>query len=311
MRWLREYFQMDKRQERGFMVLVFIVIISIAFNHYAPWIFARSEASLKNTEVLIQKLPTEPENNKAEKVFKKDEKIILEIDRYFDPNTISLEDLAATKLPLFIANNWVKYRNSGAVFNQAEDVLKIYGLNEDFFKQLKPWIRIKQKQKTRKEKEKAISKGKNENADQHKSESIKTVLPEIVLGINSADSVDLLGVSGIGPFYAGAIVEYRKRLGGYKDLNQLKELYKMDSSKFERMIPQLFLDTVEISKISINNAGFKKMLHHPYIDYETTKYIINKRNKLGKFAALYQLKDSIHMPDSLYRKILPYIKLDD
>jgi len=133
----------------------------------------------------------------------------------------------------------------------------------------------------------------------------------IILGINSADSAQLIEVSGIGPFYAGAIVNYRNSLGGYRNMSQLMELYKMDSAKLEKMLPQLYLDSMVISKISINKVEFKDLLKHPYIDYETTKYILNKRQKLGKFAALYELKDPVNMPDSLYQKILPYIKLED
>lgn len=307
MKWLREYFQMDKRQERGLMVLAIILLLSIAFNHFAPYMFAKSGESLLKSEVFIENLPTESNPAESEKSIKKARKVMLEIDRFFNPNTISLEDLKAMKLPPFVAENWVKYRNSGAVFYHADDVSKIYGLEEDVFAQLKPWIKIEQKQFKKK---KTIEKPINENDEKNLDIKI-SIHPAIKLGINSADSIELLDVRGIGPFYAGAIVEYRKRLGGFNNINQLMELYKMDSSKFEVMLPQLFLDTVEITKISINNATFKEILYHPYIDYETTKYMINKRNKLGKYAALYQLKDSVHMPDSLFKKILPYIKLDD
>lgn len=307
MKWLREYFQMDKRQERGLMVLAIILLLSIAFNHFAPYMFAKSGESLLKSEVYLENLPTESNPAESEKSIKKARKVMLEIDRFFNPNTISLEDLKAMKLPPFVAENWVKYRNSGAVFYHADDVSKIYGLEEDVFAQLKPWIKFEQKQFKKK---KTIEKPINEN-DEKNLDIKKSIQPAIKLGINSADSIELLDVRGIGPFYAGAIVEYRKRLGGFNNINQLMELYKMDSSKFEVMLPQLFLDTVEITKISINNATFKEILYHPYIDYETTKYMINKRNKLGKYAALYQLKDSVHMPDSLFEKILPYIKLDD
>jgi len=309
MRWLREYFQLDKRQERGLMVLAIILLLSIAFNHFAPYMFARSGESLLKTEVFIENLPTEPDRVDSDKSLKKSNKVILEVNRFFNPNTISLENLKAMKLPSFVAENWVKYRNSGAVFFKAEDVSKIYGLEEDVFAQLKPWIQIEQEQ-LKKEKKETTIKPKKEIKEKN-FDTEKSIPPAIKLGINSADSLELLNVRGIGPFYAGAIVEYRNRLGGFKDINQLLELYKMDSSKFDLMLPQLFLDTIEITRISINNATFKDILHHPYIDYETTKYIVNKRNRLGKYAALYQLKDSVHMPDSLYQKILPYIKLDD
>lgn len=309
MRWLREYFQLDKRQERGLLVLIVIVIFVIAFNRYAPKMFERSEKSLAETRILIEKLPVASSEKELFQTNGKEKpkEIILEINRFFNPNTISLEKLKETKLPAFVAENWVKYRNSGAVFYKAEDVAKVYGINDQLFDQLKPWIYIPKKELNivqTGEEAKIIDKALDK-------ETNPPVKPAVVLGVNSADSLTLLEVNGIGPFYAGALVRYRERLGGYRKLSQLMELYKMDSSKLERMLPQLYLDSIKIDKINLNTAAFKEILRHPYIDYETTKYIVNKRNKLGKFAALYQLKDTAEMPDTLYYKLLPYIKLED
>lgn len=309
MQWLREYFQMDRRQERGFMVLAILLLVSIAFNHFAPWFFSRSEESLLESHVFIKNLPTENEFQQSKEIKYTNKKIKLNIDRFFDPNKISLEDLKSMKLPAFVADNWVKYRNSGAVFYNSDDVSKIYGLEEDVFSQLEPWIKVEKKQ-TEERKEILIDHSKNESKE--KIFTPAKAKPEVIkLGINSADSVELLEVRGIGPFYAGAIVEYRNRLGGFIDIHQLMDLYKMDSSKFAQMSQQLFLDSVEVRRISLNTASFKEILYHPYIDYETTKYIVNKRNKLGKFAALYQIKDTLALSDSLYLKLLPYIQLDD
>lgn len=307
MKWLREYFYMDKRQERGFLVLIFIMILVIAFNRFAPGMFARSEESLAKTRVFVEKLPVS--KKEPESVKYKSGEIILEINRFFDPNTISLEGIKQTKLPTYVAENWIKYRNSGAVFKKTEDVSKIYGLKETWYNQLKPWIIFTEKAPEVSKIEEKVKKEKDVDIARKKEPKAMAV-PVVLVGINSADSMELLEVNGIGPYYAGAIVGYRQRLGGYRDLSQLMELYKMDSIKLERMLPQLYLDSIEVEKIAINTASFKEILRHPYIDYETTKYIANKRNKLGKFAALYQLQDSIHLPDSLYQKILPYISLD-
>lgn len=295
---------MDKRQERGFLVLIFIMILAITFNRFAPGIFARSDESLAQKSIFIEELPVKEE---AEPVKYKSGEIILEINNFFDPNTISPEEIKETKLPAYIAENWIRYRNNGGVFRKPGEVAKIYGLKETWFHQLKPWILIP-------EKTPGSDQFQDENSDKELSGnevSKPLAAPLVSMGINSADSSELLNVNGIGPFYAGAIVNYRQRLGGYKSMDQLMELYKMDSIRLEKMLPQLYLDSVEIEKIAINSAGFKEILRHPYMDYETTRYILNKRNKLGKYAALYQLKDTIHLPDSLYFKILPYIQLDD
>jgi DNA uptake protein ComE-like DNA-binding protein len=205
-----------------------------------------------------------------------------------------------------VAENWVKYRSSGAIFRTKEDVRKVYGLEEHLYQQLEEWMYFPKEDHT-----KQLLREESVIENELHLKKPPEIKPLIMLGINTADSMELLEVSGIGPFYAGAIVKYRKRLGGYRDIQQLMELYKMDSLKFNKMISQLYLDTVTIERINLNTAEFKEILRHPYINYETTKYIVNKRNKLGKFAALYQLKDSVNMQDSLYQKLLPYIELND
>ena len=84
----------------------------------------------------------------------------------------------------------------------------------------------------------------------------------------------------------------------------------MDSLKFNIISRELYLDSLPLKKIAINTADFKTILSHPYINYETTKYLVNKRKRLGKYAALYQLKDDKYISTTEWNKILPYIHLD-
>jgi DNA uptake protein ComE-like DNA-binding protein len=306
MKMIREYFLIDKRQERGLLVLIIIIFIVIVFNHFAPKLLSENKETLVESMVYVNKIAVyHPDNNKEKKERKIEiQPVILNFSKQFDPNTVSIETLKNANLPSFVADNWIKYLKYGASFKKPEDVSRVYGMNENLYNQLEKWIKIEPQLKP--------------DIDLKKERSPITETPVemkettlVILGINSADSAQLLEVSGIGPFYAGAIVKYRNRLGGYRSMNQLMELYKMDSGKLEKMLPQLYLDSIAISRIPINQIEFKELLKHPYIDYETTKYILNKRQKLGKFAALYELKDSVNMPDSLYQKILPYIKLEN
>jgi DNA uptake protein ComE-like DNA-binding protein len=303
MKLLRNYLKIDKRQERGLFLLLLIFMISIFFNYLAPYITLQSNEYLLDSKIYAQKLAIASfESASNSKSFPKEEKLLLiNIDHNIDPNEVSKSDLEKMNLPDHVIKNWMKYLEMGGGFKNKEDVLKIYGMNSPVYEQLEKYIHIK---KNNTHHPKVIKNPKpliNE----------KQIILPTIYGINSADSMQLLEVSGIGPFYAGAIVRYRERLGGFRNLQQLMELYKMDSAKLIKMLPQLCLDSIPIRKLSLNNADFKEILKHPYIDYETTKYIVNKRNKLGKFASLYQLQDPVHFNDSLYQKLLPYIQLDE
>ncbi len=304
MQYFKDFFNFNKRQERGVLVLSSILIIVILLSYYAPECASPPENIQVNKEYLQQLQLLAMEDNK--KVFsnnkiKNKESAIIEINSYFDPNTISKEKLLDIGLSDFVSNNIIKYRTNGGRFYISEDLSKIYGMKPEWYDVLAPYIKINQIEKAEKKWNKPSKKrAQIENTVVEDKE-------EVNLGINSADSVDLLKVGGIGPFYAGSIIKHRERLGGYTSVYQLLDLYNMDSTRLFEIVDQLFVDSVAITKININEVSFKSLLKHPYIDYETTKYIINKRRKLGKYAALYELRDPVYMPDDLFDKLQPYL----
>jgi len=310
MRFIKDYFHFNKRQERGVIVLAVIIIIMIVLNHYAPYFYQRSPESLNENKTYVKQLQLMAyEDMKAKEAVKKkyNKKVkaplTLNINHTFDPNTITKKELIDFGLTKYVVENIHKYRLSGGRFQDAKDIEKIYGMNDNLSGQMLPWIIIKRVYQEKEELPKA-KEIKPEITEEKQS------IVEVKLGINTSDSSALLQVKGIGPFYAGAIIAYRNQLGGYIQLEQLMELYKMDSLKYHMMIGGLYLDSLLPIKIPLNTADFKSILKHPYIDYETTKYIVNKRKKLGKFSALYQLKDDEFMNIDLFEKIKPYLKLD-
>lgn len=61
------------------------------------------------------------------------------------------------------------------------------------------------------------------------------------ISINKADSEELQTVRGIGPSLAERIVEYRTANGGFKSLDQLKEVKGIGDLKFEKIKDQITL----------------------------------------------------------------------
>ena len=117
----------------------------------------------------------------------------------FNPNTVSVEDLQrlgfSEKQALSIDN----YRQKGGRFRRASDFAKSYVVADSVFDRLEPFIRIPR------------------------------------LDINQADSVALLDLPGIGPYFAGKVVQYRTRLGGYSTVEQLLEIWNFDRDKLDGM----------------------------------------------------------------------------
>ncbi len=115
----------------------------------------------------------------------------------FNPNTVSVEDLQRLGFSLKQAQSIENYRLKGGRFRRPEDFAKSFVVSDSVFARLQPYIDI----------------------------------PRV--DINKADSAAFLALPGIGPYFAGKIVDYRERLGGYSSAEQLMEIYHFDREKYD------------------------------------------------------------------------------
>ena len=133
-----------------------------------------------------------------------------------------------------------------------------------------------------------------------------TKASKVRIDLNTADSLALDQVSGIGPAFASRILKYRERLGGFYVLEQLKEVYGVDSAHFAQWLPQLALNTAAIRKIDINTASFEELKRHPYLSYKQINALIQYRKQHGAYANLSDLKNIPLFTDEILRKLAPY-----
>ena len=178
---------------------------------------------------------------------------------YFDPNSATKAQLHQLGFPDWLAERILSYRAKGGKFKQPEDLLKIYDFPEPLFKELMPYIRIDIK------------------------DAPKEIAPQqfVVVEINSADSLMLLNIKGIGPAFAHRIVERRQKLGGFINKNQLLEIYGFDLEKLNEIENQISVDQALIHQLDINKLSFKELNNHPYLNYNQVKAIVGYREKIG------------------------------
>jgi len=115
----------------------------------------------------------------------------------------------------------------------------------------------------------------------------------ILLELNTVDSATLVRVPGIGAKSASMIISYRERMGGFYSPYQISERLTWDGAneRMEEWCTKWFkADERFIKKLDINNADFKEILRHPYINYEQTKAIVNYRNKHKKIESINVLE---------------------
>ena len=132
----------------------------------------------------------------------------------------------------------------------------------------------------------------------------------LVVELNSADTVTLQLLHGIGPAYARRIVSYRESLGGFISTNQLLEVYGFTPDLLAHIAPHLTLDTVAIHRIHINTIELKQLIKHPYIEYYQARDIIMLRNRGTRFRSVDDLRAIPSMADSTLDRLLPYIDFE-
>lgn len=96
----------------------------------------------------------------------------------------------------------------------------------------------------------------------------------IPVNINRADSLTLLEIPGIGPYYASRILRYRKRLGAFAVKEQLMEIRGIDYDKFRRMEPEIEILPEDVKAPDIWSLPADSLRYHPYLDSHSARAIV-------------------------------------
>ena len=214
----------------------------------------------------------------------------------FDPNLITEKEALLLGFSPKTAAVLVKFRNKGGKFRQKDDLKKIYGVTEKLFSRVEPYIMITNYAESKKDNEKVIPDFVNR---QKKS-----------IELNSADSIQLVSLNGIGPKLSARIIAYRKSLGGFSDVSQLKEIYGMKDSLFVLFADKVSVDQDKIQKIKINTITLDELKKHAYIKYIIAQSIVNYRQKHGRFQNEKELVEVGSISEELMNKLRPYLNYD-
>jgi DNA uptake protein ComE-like DNA-binding protein len=130
---------------------------------------------------------------------------------------------------------------------------------------------------------------------------------DTVVELNSADTLMLMRIPGIGRGYAKRITGYRRALGGFHRLEQLQEVHDMYKELYEQIIPYLSVDPALITPISMNRSSLDKLRAHPYIRFFKAKAIIEIRKKKGVVAGIEELQLLEEFEPEDWVRLTPYL----
>ena len=311
---IKQYFSFNKRERNGIFILIFIILILIIINYLLPFFSQNKQVDFSEFDKEISVFETSQKaiQDSIKKVYSqktfnnKKQKTIITVKKLspfkFNPNDLSIEkwkELGLTENQIKVIKN---YEKRGGKFYKKEDLKKIYSISEKEYNILEPYIVIPKNKKIKPEPKPKKIKQKSKYNPAYKTKPL-------IIELNSADSAGLVKLPGIGPVFSQRIIKYRDLLGGFCSSKQLMEVYGIDSSKFNKISSFIRIDTSIIKKININEESFKKILKHPYINFEMTKQIVNSR-KLKKYDTFQEFQEkNMLINDSIFKKIFPYLQL--
>ncbi|MBA3899125.1 MAG: helix-hairpin-helix domain-containing protein [Bacteroidetes bacterium] len=218
---------------------------------------------------------------------------------YFDPNKATAQEWEQLGLKPKLVKTIINYTAKGGKFYKNEDVKKMYGMDEETYNALAPYIRIKPKS----ENHIKVS-AKPEYQWEKKEEKLQ------IIEINAADLYELTKIKGIGESFASSIIKYRNLLGGFLYKEQLLEIYNLSPEKLAEIESQVDINPLLIKKININKCTIEELVSHPYLKWSTANSIVKIREQHGFYNHTREIQQSDLVNEELYRKLAPYLTIE-
>lgn len=299
----KDFLYFSRGEKRGILVLVVIIVAVFLSGHiYTYWRerqktpageTEQQAAALKEYKDFIASVQKIDKKWKQRTYPRHREKAPAPFSPVlFNPNTADSATFRRLGLPAWMAGNILRYRRKGGKFRRTEDFRKIYGLTEEQFSTLAPYIDIAPEDITSEDitsEDTAPDDIARTVASLYqptiKRDSIYKYPTGTLVELNTADTTELKKIPGIGSGIARLIVNYRQRLGGFYRIEQLAEIH-LD---YRQLQSWFRIRPADIRPVNLNRAGVERLRQHPYINFYQAKAIVEYRRKNGALSSLKPL----------------------
>ena len=304
---LRKWFSFSKGERVAIITILALILLLILACLFRPSRKSLSDESLHNLDSLLALRQAAIELQQQQQAEKPQE--VAELHPFpFNPNTLTEEEWLQMGLTDRQVRNIMNYKAKGGKFYSKNDLGKLYTISEEEYAQLEPFIVLPE-----------VARGKNTNTKATSQSGVSTgsttasaapaekkAIP--IVDLNTVDSTTLVELPQIGPYTAVRIIEFREKLGGFIDKEQLRDVKGMDDARYAAIQPYINLGAVELRKVDVNRADFKTLVHHPYLSYEQVKRIVNQREKRGMIKNWAQLEELIKEEGEVNPLLEQYVK---
>lgn len=310
-KWFEKYFAFSRRELNGICVLgVCLLFLWAIPRFYRMMDTSKAEDLSTHIDQIEHFLSTAAPRGE---LARRDSRAVFDVPPHmesveyftFDPNGLAVVDwkrLGLSDRQIRVIKN---YEAKGGRFHVKEDLKKIYSIGAQDYARLAPYIHIPA----------VKSKQNNTPREQESAPQVVTVREKdpasLSLELNTADSLSLQQLPGIGPVYASRIIRFRNLLGGFHSTSQLMDVYGFDTVRFNGLKAYVYVDSSAVQKIALNTADYDQLRAHPFISAKLANLMVQYRRQHGPYRALGDLLHIAVMDDEIFRKIAPYLTIYD
>jgi competence protein ComEA len=182
----------------------------------------------------------------------------------FNPNYISLSKGYQLDLSLEEIERLHRFRNSGKFANSVAEFKAVTQVSSDWIIKYSPYFKFPEWVTSKKLK-------------------VKDLNVSVIKDINTATAEELIEIRGIGAVLSKRIIKYRLSIKGFDLMEQLNQVYGLDSLVISKIKSQYqILTPAKRTKIVLAEATMEDLLRIPFLTKKEAKKIIGLRTKNKK-----------------------------
>lgn len=289
--WIRQICTFSYTEQKGIFVLGLIMVAVGFYKNILP--DSPPEQVKITVEMYNQIAKFEKETSRFPNKSRLDNVAFVGTTEPFDPNILDKEGWMQMGFSEKEASSIRKFVEKGGKFRKAEDLKKLYCMSPERYNALLPFVSVGEKNNSRPKREIGKQSGK-----------------KIIIELNTADSVDLLKLPGVGAYRASMILKWRNRLGGFWSTEQLHEMRSLPDTLVQKIKSLCTADSNYLKRFPINQATLEELQNHPYFWKGVGKSIVNYRSKHGPYRSAADLSKIYSLTDEQRGKVIHYLHFE-
>ena len=248
----------------------------------------------------------------------------------FDPNTADSTTLLRLGLAPWQVKAIYNYRAKHGRYHTAEDFKRLPGMTLELWERLGKFVTIDKKyryldvppvSRTRSSASSVPEKKTQTETTPQTKPSDSIIQPDedsirvdttrypvkfkekTLVDINTADTNLLKKIPNIGSYRAREIVNYRQRLGGYTEVNQVMEACEMP----DEVLEWFSLVPVPVKTLNVNSLSVRQLMRHPYLSFYQAREIVEYRKEHGPIKQIEELATLDKFSSFDIERLRPYL----